>query len=228
MVDVFGDIDLFHAQGSVGPRALANGPPHRLESGARPRGRHGHGHQLQNGHPPGSHLGRSGFNPWSLDDPRHNLVLLGKELLLLEGHLGDPSRHCPSCVLKHALSAAGLCEEARKMPGAARWAALWLATEGVVASALRHHPVARSVSAVAAPAGHVLASVRGLRREVIAAILAAADGHVEAAATRGAHAAGCGCKGGCGSHGRAARTAETPRPGSGEAARPSLSSGMAV
>ncbi len=64
-------------------------------------------------------------NPWPIDDPRHNLVLLAQELLLLEGHLADPDRRCPSCVTKHALTARGLADEGRRLDARGTWGGIW-------------------------------------------------------------------------------------------------------
>ncbi len=119
------------------------------------------------------------MNPWPLDDARHNLILLGKELLLLEGHLADPARHCPSCVLKHALTCAGLCEEAARMPGAAKWAQVWQGCKQVVAAVLKHQPVAQPANPRMAPADHMTQQVREVRRAVLEAILQAQRGAMQ-------------------------------------------------
>ena len=69
--------------------------------------------------------GVSAGNPWPLDDPRHNLVLLAQELLLLEGHLADPERRCPSCVTKHALTVRGLADEGRRLDLSGKYTRVW-------------------------------------------------------------------------------------------------------
>ncbi len=73
----------------------------------------------------GAAHGVSAGNPWPLDDPRHNLVLLGQELLLLEGHLADPERRCPSCVTKHALTVRALADEGRRLDVKQSLGAVW-------------------------------------------------------------------------------------------------------
>ena len=69
--------------------------------------------------------GASAGNPWPLDDARHNLVLLAQELLLLEGHLADPERRCPSCVTKHALTVRALADEGRRSDPQGAYASIW-------------------------------------------------------------------------------------------------------
>ena len=69
--------------------------------------------------------GVSAGNPWPLDDARHNLVLLAQELLLLEGHLADPERRCPSCVTKHALTVRGLADEGRRLDSGGQLGPVW-------------------------------------------------------------------------------------------------------
>jgi hypothetical protein len=67
----------------------------------------------------------AGVNPFPLHDARHNLVLLAKELLLLEGHLTDPERRCPECVGKHLLGASALADEGARLPGGGPLAPVW-------------------------------------------------------------------------------------------------------
>ena len=99
-----------------------------------------------------------GANLFGLDDPRHNLVLLAKELLLLEGHLGDSSRHCPDCITKHALAASALADEARRMGGSAQWNSLWLGADAVLRQVL------------AGPSETLSQAVRALRQGVVRAV----------------------------------------------------------
>lgn len=82
----------------------------------------------------GTPHGVSAGNPWPLDDPRHNLVLLAQELLLLEGHLADPERRCPSCVTKHALTVRALADEGRRLDTGATLTPDWLQASAVALS----------------------------------------------------------------------------------------------
>ena len=107
-----------------------------------------------------------GANPFGLDDPRHNLVLLAKELLLLEGHLGDSSRHCSDCMTKHALAASALADEARRMGGSAQWNSLWLGADAVLRQVL------------AGPSETLSQAVRALRQGVVKGVVTATgQGH---------------------------------------------------
>ena len=45
-------------------------------------------------------------------NPDHNARELAKELVLLEGHIVHPPKHCPDCIRKHLITAEGLAEEA--------------------------------------------------------------------------------------------------------------------
>ncbi|MBI5609896.1 MAG: hypothetical protein HY902_13570 [Deltaproteobacteria bacterium] len=80
------------------------------------------------------------------------MVLLAQELLLLEGHLADPERRCPSCVTKHALTVRALADEGRRLDGGGGLAQVW-----AEASAL-------------ALSGDVQA-VRGLRQDVVGVVV---------------------------------------------------------
>ena len=102
--------------------------------------------------------GVSAGNPWPIDDPRHNLVLLAQELLLLEGHLADPERQCPSCVTKHALTVRGLADEGRRLDAGQTLANVWAAASGI-------GPSSRSQQA------------RSVRQLVVQAVVAADAGH---------------------------------------------------
>lgn len=45
-------------------------------------------------------------------EPMHNAREMAKQLVLLEDHLVQPSKHCPDCIRKHLLTAEALAEEA--------------------------------------------------------------------------------------------------------------------
>ncbi len=103
----------------------------------------------------------SPVNPWPIDDARHNLLLLGQELTLLEGHLGDETRSCPSCITKHALAASALAQEGSKLAQGQQFRGLWQATGQVVGQTLR---------------GPNLEQVRQLRQMVVQGIVGAQSG----------------------------------------------------
>ena len=44
------------------------------------------------------------MNKYAVHDPKHNLVELVKECILLERHLFDPSKYCEDCIRKHLLT----------------------------------------------------------------------------------------------------------------------------
>ncbi|MCB9739388.1 MAG: hypothetical protein H6747_08965 [Deltaproteobacteria bacterium] len=50
-------------------------------------------------------------NPWPIDDARHNVWQLCRELANLEGHLDDPGRNCVKCITKHLACIEGLAQE---------------------------------------------------------------------------------------------------------------------
>lgn len=81
----------------------------------------------------------------------HNAREVAKHLILLEDHLGQPSRNCQDCVAKHRLAAEAFAEEALGLDGADQMP--WLAQLG---------PAIRGASS--------RADVRAVRKELVARI----------------------------------------------------------
>ncbi len=154
--------------------------------------------------------GASAGNPWPLDDARHNLVLLAQELLLLEGHLADPERRCPSCLTKHALTVRALADEGRRLDGGGGLGPVWQQAsalalsgdvqavrglrQGVVGVVAQHSGspvrpdgrtgIARQGTTSSAAATLDVGGTSGAKRRIQTALLAASDRTIEIAARK--------------------------------------------
>ncbi len=60
--------------------------------------------------PPAPDVDTEGLLP--IFEPMHNAREIAKQLVLLEDHIIQPSKHCPDCIRKHLLTAEALAEEA--------------------------------------------------------------------------------------------------------------------
>lgn len=65
-------------------------------------------------------------NPFPIDDARHNVWPLCRELSNLEGHLDEPGRRCVKCIAKHLSAIEGLAREGIGLDNAAQLRPLFL------------------------------------------------------------------------------------------------------